>query len=89
MNLKSAVEKYLEATGEFGRPMPLAQFGLSREETEAMLAAWEEDYHLHRHFELQPPAGGGSGEEPGAAYNVQGLACAAIVFHESILHALE
>jgi hypothetical protein len=52
MTLKDAVEKYLSVTGEFGRPMPLSAFGLACEETEAMLAAWEEDYQLHRHLEL-------------------------------------
>jgi len=85
MNLKTAVEKYLEVVGEFGKPMPLADFGLSREATEAMVAAWEEDYQLHRHLELIPAAGLASE----SAYVVSGLAYSGVVFRPSIRDVLE
>ena len=87
MDLKAAVEKYLEVVKEFGRPMPLSRFGVPRDELEAAVAAWDEDYHLHRHFELIPP----SPERPddGGTYVIQGLPYSAIVFKESIRHVFE
>ena len=85
MNLKAAVEKYLEVVGEFGRPMSLAEFGLSQEATEAMVSAWEEDYQLHRHLELIPAAGPASG----SAYVVGELAYTGVVFRPSIRNVFE
>ena len=94
MNLKAAVEKYLAVTGEFDRPMPLTAFGLDQKDTEAMLAAWEEDYQLHRHLEmiLAEPASPTSltrEETPATAaqtrYFVGGIAYTGVVFRASIL----
>ena len=84
MDLKTAVAKYLEVVGEFGRPMPLSEFGLSREATEGMVSAWEEDYQLHRHLELIPVTGGPAGETSESAFVVAGLAYSAVVFRSSI-----
>ena len=86
MDLKTAVEKYREVVGEFGRPMPLAQFGLPQEAIEAMVSAWDEDYHLHAHFELVPAAGS---PEKETAYRINGRAYTAIVFRPSIRHVFE
>ena len=93
MNLKAAVEKYLAVTGEFEQPMPLTAFGLDQNRTEAMLAAWEEDYQLHRHMELipagpmSPGREGREGPEETAArtsYDVGGIAYTGVVFRASI-----
>lgn len=84
MNLQAAVAKYLEVVGEFGRPMPLTEFGLSRKATEAMVAAWEEDYQLHRHLELIPASGDPSDSARESAYVVAGMAYTAVVFRPSI-----
>jgi hypothetical protein len=83
MDLKTAVAKYLEVVGEFGRPMPLMGFGLSREKTERMVSAWEEDYQMHRHLELVPASGGAS-ETSQSAFVVAGLAYNSVVFRASI-----
>jgi len=87
MTVKEAVEKYLTVTGEFGRPMPLAAFGLDQEATEAMLAAWDEDYQLHRHLELislaqSAPRQAETGER--TSYSVGGIEYAEIVIRASI-----
>lgn len=94
MELKDAVEKYLDAVKHFGQPMLLSQFGLPKQSLEALLAAWEEDYHLHRHFDLLDKTTisaatltGGGGEI--YEYSVNGLAIVAIVFHPSIRQVLE
>ena len=90
MELKAAVERYLEIVKEFDRPMTLSRFGLRNEDLEAMVSAWDEDYHLHRHFELiassiAPP---GIGEDA-TVYLINGLPYSAIVFKESIRHVFE
>lgn len=86
MDLRAAVEKYREVVREFGRPMPLAQFGLPQEVIEAMVSAWDEDYHLHAHFELISAA---SGPEKETVYRINGRAYTAIVFRPSIRHVFE
>lgn len=89
MELKAAVEKYLGIAGRFGRPMPLSSFAVSRQELEGTLSAWDEDYHLHRHFELiaAPPASPGNSADF-TAYLVNGIAYSSIVFKETIGHVL-
>ena len=52
MNLRETVDKYLDLAGDFDRPVPLADFGLSREETERHFSALDEDYHISRYFHL-------------------------------------
>ena len=86
MDLRAAVERYREEVREFGRPMPLAQFGLPQEGIEAMVSAWDEDYHLHAHFELIPAAGS---PEKETVYRINGRAYTAIVFRPSIRHVFE
>ena len=90
MELKEAVAKYLSVVKDFDRPMSLSQFGLAQEDLEAMLSAWEEDYHLHRHFDLLDSSSIPAGA-PGEIreYSVNGLIIVAIVFHQSISHVLE
>jgi hypothetical protein len=86
MTLKAAVEKYLAVTGRFGETMPLRKFGLPQAEVEALLSAWDEDYHLHRHFELIPAS---SMSEGATAYSVSGVLYSAIIIRESIREALD
>ena len=85
MDLRTAVKRYLEVVKEFRRPMPLFEFGLPKEEVEAMVATWEEDYQVHRHLELLPASGFGQ-QMP--VYYISGLPYTAIVFQKSILHVL-
>ena len=85
MDLKAAVEKYLESVGSFGVAMPLDRLGWARTEVEAMLAAWEDDYHLSRHFELVPPS---RRPADASAFLINGTLYTAIVFRESIRDVL-
>ena len=52
MNLARAVEIYLKAAGQFGRPVHLSQFGLSKPETERAFSVWDEDYQISRYMLL-------------------------------------
>jgi len=86
MDLKAVVAKYLEAAGRFGEAVPLARLGIDQAAIEAAVSAWEEDYHLSRHFELVPA----SPMSPGApAYRINGASYTAIVFRETIRDVLE
>ncbi len=55
MNLRETVDKYLDIAGDFGRAVPLADFGLSREETERHFSALDEDYHISRYIHFSSP----------------------------------
>ncbi len=52
MKLREVVEKYLALAGGYARPVPLGRFGLSRDETERIFAALDEDYHISRFIHL-------------------------------------
>jgi hypothetical protein len=86
MELRAAVEIYLTTTGSFGEPMLLDRFGLTQKQIETLLSAWEEDYHLNRHFELIPASGMPA---PAPAYRVNGTLYTAIVFRETIRDVLD
>lgn len=59
MNLREVVEKYRQLAGAFGQPVPLASFGLSREEAERVFGIYDEDYHISRYFHFTNLAGEG------------------------------
>ena len=71
MNLRETVDKYLDLAGDFERAVPLADFGLSREETERHFSALDEDYHISRYFHLSNQQAGAPGA---AAYQINGFA---------------
>ena len=57
-SLRDVVAKYQELAGGFARPLALAAFGFSPEETERVFGIFDEDYHISRffRFSLQPAA---------------------------------
>jgi len=50
MHLREIVEKYKSLAGDFGKPVELSRFGLSREDTERVFSVFDEDYHISRFF---------------------------------------
>jgi len=52
MTLKELVARYKTLAGSFGIPVALTGFALTREETERIFSAYDEDYHISRflHF---------------------------------------
>jgi hypothetical protein len=48
MDLRTAVRIYLDASGGHDQPLHLSRFGLSKEETERIFSAWDEDYQISR-----------------------------------------
>jgi hypothetical protein len=52
MNLRETVDKYLVLAGDFDRAVPLADFGLSQQETEHHFSTLDEDYHISRYLHL-------------------------------------
>lgn len=73
MELRQVVEKYRAVAAGFGKPVPLAAFGLSREETERIFSVFDEDYHISRffHFSLNPTTEPGG--PPIVAYQINGF----------------
>ena len=57
MNLREIVEKYRAVAGGYGKPVPLASFGLSRAETERLFSLLDEDYHISRFFHFRNDSG--------------------------------
>lgn len=65
MQLRDVVARYRELAGGFGRPVPLASFGWSREETERVFSLFDEDYQISRFFHLS--------RQQGAEYSINGF----------------
>ena len=72
MNLRELVEKYRALAGGFGRPLPLAAFGLARPEAERLFGALDEDYLINRflRFSLDPALE----HAPEKTYQINGFA---------------
>jgi hypothetical protein len=52
LSLRELVDRYRALAVGFGKPVPLAAFGLTPRETERVFSAFDEDYHISRflHF---------------------------------------
>lgn len=59
ISLRDVVQRYRELAGGFARPLALAAFGLSQQQTERVFGIFDEDYHISRffHFSVQPADG--------------------------------
>ena len=70
-SLRDVIEKYRQLAGGFGRPLALAAFGFSPEETERVFGVFDEDYHISRffHFSFEPAAADGSSR----SYHINGF----------------
>jgi hypothetical protein len=65
LSLRELVEKYLAAAGGYGKSVPIAALGLSREETEKVFDILDEDYHISRFFHFSNAIG--------ASYQINGF----------------
>jgi len=57
LRLNELIERYLAASGGYGKPAALVALGLSRAETENTLSKFDEDYNISRFFHFQNQAG--------------------------------
>ncbi len=57
MQLREAVEKYFQLAGEYGKPVALKAFGLSKEDTQKVFSIFDEDYHISRFFHFRTDSG--------------------------------
>lgn len=81
MQLTDVVEIYKGIAGEFDRPVELELFGLSREETEKLFGAFDEDYHISRFFHFTK-------ESSGAAYSINGFPYTHVMIDSAIQEIL-
>jgi len=57
MSLQELVKKYKSLARDFGKPMALSSFALTRVETESLFSSYDEDYHISRFFHFSEAAG--------------------------------
>ena len=57
LQLREAVEEYVQLAGGYGKPVPLSGFGLSKEEAQKFFSALDEDYHISRFLHFQMNSG--------------------------------
>ena len=57
LELGQIVQKYLAASGGYGKPIALSALGLSAKEIEAAFGTLDEDYHISRFLHFQCSAG--------------------------------
>jgi hypothetical protein len=57
MSLRELVEKYRSLASEFGKPVALAAFSLTRPEVELLFSGYDEDYHISRFFHFSEAGG--------------------------------
>ena len=81
MELREVIEKYKALAGEFGQPVELARFGLSREETEKLFGVFDEDYHISRFFHFTKVPGA-------AAFSINGFPQTKVAIDASISEIL-
>jgi hypothetical protein len=65
MSLRELVEKYVAASGGYGKTTSIGSLGLSREETEQVFDILDEDYHISRYFHFSNAVG--------ASYQINGF----------------
>jgi hypothetical protein len=51
------MERYLAASGGYGKPAALSAFGLSRAEAESAFSALDEDYLISRYLQFRNDSG--------------------------------
>jgi hypothetical protein len=85
MDLRETVDKYLVLAGDFDRAVPLADFGMSREETEKHFSAFDEDYNISRYFHLSNQQ---ASVPAAAAYQINGFQHTHVSINAEIAEAL-
>ena len=57
LELRELIERYLAASGGYGKAAALSALGLSRAEMESALSLFDEDYNISRYFHFQKQSG--------------------------------
>jgi hypothetical protein len=55
--LKKLVERYRALAVQYGNPVALTAFELTRDETEQLFSSYDEDYHINRFFHFSEAEG--------------------------------
>jgi hypothetical protein len=73
MELAQIIQKYLAVAGVYGKQVPLASLGLSKEETEDVFSVFDEDYHISRFFHLACAAAASSPSHSQIIFQINGF----------------
>ena len=65
MPLRDLVGLYRSQAANFGEPVALSAFGLTKAETERLFSGYDEDYHISRFFQFS--------ESSGEKYSIDGV----------------
>ena len=65
MPLRDLVHLYRSHASNFGEPVALSAFGLTKAETECLFSGYDEDYHISRFFQFS--------ESSGERYSIDGV----------------
>ena len=86
MDLATAVKKYLELAGDFGRPLHLSRFALSKNEIEKIFSEWDEDYQISRFMMLSREGDEALMSFPDneRVYLINGFEYSHVTFHQEI-----
>jgi hypothetical protein len=86
MDLATAVKKYLELAGDFGRPLHLSRFALPKNETEKIFSEWDEDYQSSRFMMLAREGDEALKSFPDneRIYFINGFEYSHVTFHQDI-----
>jgi len=57
MPLRDLVRLYRSQAANYGEPVALSSFGLTKAETERLFSGYDEDYHISRFFQFSESAG--------------------------------
>ena len=57
MPLRELVRLYCSLAGNYGEPVALSGFGLTKAETERLFSGYDEDYHISRFFQFSETTG--------------------------------
>jgi len=80
ITLRTVVERYTSLAGRAGAAVALTEFGLSREETEKLFSALDEDYHISRHLRFS--------KMEGRVYRISGEEVTHVAMDEAIANLL-
>lgn len=57
MPLRELVRLYRSLAGNYGEPIALSSFGMTKAETDRLFSGYDEDYHISRFFQFSEAAG--------------------------------
>jgi len=88
MDLAVVVKTYLERAGGYELPLHLSQFGLAKQEIEALFSGFDEDYQISRFLLLSRQEDLSRFPESVRVFSINGCEYSHVAFREGIENLL-